>query len=141
MDDQILEVEVQNNEDASTVQIANDVVATIAGIAASEIDGVVSMSGSMVSGLSQMLGKKQLTKGVKVEITDSDVVLDISIVVEYGKKIPEVAGAIQKAVASAVGDMTGLNVVAVNVHVAAVQFIEQAAEEAPAVVQEEEEQA
>ena len=141
MDDQILEVEVQNHEDASTVQIANDVVATIAGIAASEIDGVVSMSGSMVSGLSQMLGKKQLTKGVKVEITDSDVVLDISIVVEYGKKIPEVAGAIQKAVASAVGDMTGLNVVAVNVHVAAVQFIEQAAEEAPAVVQEEEERA
>ena len=77
----------------------------------------------------------------KVAITDADVVLDISIVVEYGKKIPEVAGAIQKAVASAVGDMTGLNVVAVNVHVAAVQFVEPAAEEAPAAEQEAAEQA
>lgn len=141
MEDQVLEVEVQNQEDASTVKIANDVVATIAGIAASEIDGVAGMSGGVVSGLSQMLGKKQLTKGVKVEITDSDVVLDISIVVEYGKKIPEVAGAIQKAVGSAVGDMTGLNVVAVNVHVAAVQFVEPAAEEVPAVIEEAEEQA
>ncbi len=141
MDDQVLEVEVQNQGDTSTVKIANDVVATIAGIAASEIDGVVGMSGNMVSGISQILGKKQLTKGVKVEITDSDVVLDISIVIEYGKKIPEVAGAIQKAVGSAVGDMTGLNVVAVNVHVAAVQFVEQAAAEADAVVEEAEEQA
>ncbi|MBQ3180339.1 MAG: Asp23/Gls24 family envelope stress response protein [Firmicutes bacterium] len=141
MEDQILEVEVQNQEDASTIKIADDVVATIAGIAASEIDGVVGMSGGVVSGISQILGKKQLTKGVKVAITDADVVLDISIVVEYGKKIPEVAGAIQKAVASAVGDMTGLNVVAVNVHVAAVQFVEPAAEEAPAAEQEAAEQA
>lgn len=138
MEDQVLEVEVQ--AEASTIKIADDVVATIAGIAASEIDGVVGMSGNMVSGISQLLGKKQLTKGVKVTITDSDVVLDISIVVEYGKKIPEVAGAIQQAVASAVGDMTGLNVLAVNVHVAAVQFAEAAAEEAPAAAEEETEE-
>ena len=82
MDEQILEVEVQNQENTNTVKIANDVVATIAGIAASEIEGVAGMSGNMVSGLSQMLGKKQLTKGVKVEITDNDVALDISIIIE-----------------------------------------------------------
>ena len=110
MDEQILEVEVQNQENTNTVKIANDVVATIAGIAASEIEGVAGMSGNMVSGLSQMLGKKQLTKGVKVEITDNDVALDISIIIEYGRKIPEVAGNIQLAVSTAVGDMTGLNV-------------------------------
>ena len=125
MDEQILEVEVQNQEDTNTVKIANDVVATIAGIAASEIEGVAGMSGNMVSGLSQMLGKKQLTKGVKVEITDNDVALDISIIIEYGKKIPEVAGNIQYAVSTAVGDMTGLNVTAGNVHVTGVQFVEE----------------
>ena len=123
MDEQILEVEVQNQENTNTVKIANDVVATIAGIAASEIEGVAGMSGNMVSGLSQMLGKKQLTKGVKVEITDNDVALDISIIIVYGRKIPEVAGNIQLAVSTAVGDMTGLNVTTVNVHVTGVQFV------------------
>ena len=126
MDEQILEVEVQNQEDTNTVKIANDVVATIAGIAAAEISGVASMSGGMVSGISQMLGKKQLTKGVKVEIVEKDVTLDISIVVEYGRKILEVCGAIQQAVKQAVEDMTGLNVTAVNVHVTGVQFVEEA---------------
>ena len=126
MDEQILEVEVQNQEDTNTVKIANDVVATIAGIAAAEISGVASMSGGMVSGISQMLGKKQLTKGVKVEIVEKDVTLDISIVVEYGRKIPEVCGAIQQAVKQAVEDMTGLNVTAVIVHVTGVQFVEEA---------------
>ncbi len=132
MDEQILEVEVQNQEDTNSVKIANEVVATIAGIAATDIDGVASMSGNMVSGFSQMLGKKPMTKGVKVEITDNDVVIDISIVVEYGKKIPVVAAAIQQAVAQAVGDMTGLNVTAVNVHITGVQFVEETPEEKPA---------
>lgn len=132
MDEQILEVEVQNQEDTNSVKIANEVVATIAGIAAADIDGVASMSGNMVSGFSQMLGKKPMTKGVKVEITDNDVVIDISIVVEYGKKIPVVAAAIQQAVAQAVGDMTGLNVTAVNVHITGVQFVEETPEEKPA---------
>ncbi|MBQ2888492.1 MAG: Asp23/Gls24 family envelope stress response protein [Firmicutes bacterium] len=132
MDEQILEVEVQNQEDTNSVKIANEVVATIAGIAAADIDGVASMSGNMVSGFSQMLGKKPMTKGVKVEITDNDVVIDISIVVEYGKKIPVVAAAIQQAVAQAVGDMTGLNVTAVNVHITGVQFVEEAPAEKPA---------
>lgn len=137
MDEQLFEVEVQNQEEADTVKIANDVVATIAGIAAAEIDGVAGMSGNMVSGLSQMLGKKQLTKGVKVEIEDQNVTLDISIIVQYGKQIPVVAAAIQNAVKQAVTDMTGLNVAAVNVHVTAVQFVEDApAEEAAAEVEE-----
>lgn len=128
MDEQLFEVEVQNQEEADTVKIANDVVATIAGIAAAEIDGVAGMSGNMVSGLSQMLGKKQLTKGVKVEIEGQNVTLDISVIVMYGRSIPQVAAAIQSAVKQAIVDMTGLNVLAVNVHVAAVQF----AEETPA---------
>ncbi len=138
MDEQILEVEVQNQENTNTVKIANDVVATIAGIAASEIEGVAGMSGNMVSGLSQMLGKKQLTKGVKVEITDNDVALDISIIIEYGRKIPEVAGNIQLAVSTAVGDMTGLNVTTVNVHVTGVQFVEEAPTEAETTINTEE---
>lgn len=125
MDEQLFEVEVENQAEADTVKIANDVVATIAGIAAAEIDGVAGMSGNMVSGISQILGKKQLTKGVKVEIEGQSVTLDISVIVQYGKSIPQVAAAIQAAVKQAVVDMTGLNVAAVNVHVAAVQFADE----------------
>lgn len=126
MDEQILEVEVQGQETTDTVKIANDVVATIAGIAAAEIAGVAGMSGGVVSGITQMLGKKQLTKGVKVEIDEQNVTLDISVIVEYGQKIPTVAEAIQAAVKQSVSDMTGLNVLAVNVHVTGVQFVEEA---------------
>lgn len=133
MDEKVMEIEeleVQAEGAKSTIKIASDVVATIAGIAAAAIEGVASMSGGVVSGLSQILGKKTLTKGVKVEIDEDTAVIDISIVVYYGAKIPEVAGNIQDAVTEAVTNMTGLAVGAVNVHVLDVQFQEPTVEEA-----------
>lgn len=104
------------------VKIANEVIATIAGIAASEADGVTSMSGGMADGIASMLGRKNLTKGVKVEVGEKEAAIEVSIVVEYGCKIHEVAKDIQKKVREAVEAMTGLNVVEVVVNVLGVNI-------------------
>ena len=125
MDEQILEVEVQSAEPENTIKIANDVVATIAGIATADVAGVAGMSGGIAGGFAQILGKKQLTKGVKVEIRENKAYIDLSIIVEYGAKIPEVAGTIQDNVKEAVVSMTGLEIGAINVHVQGVSFAEQ----------------
>jgi uncharacterized alkaline shock family protein YloU len=135
MEDKVLEVEVKSEEAENTIKIANDVVATIAGIAASEIDGVVGMSGGIVEGIGQMLGRKQLTKGVKVEINDDSAFIDISIIVEYGSKIPEVAKNIQNNVKESVITMTGLQIGAVNVHVQGVAFPQPAEEQQEAAAE------
>ena len=122
MDDKVIEVEVQSEEAENTIKIANDVVATIAGIAASEVEGVVGMSGGIVEGIGQMLGRKQLTKGIKVDINGDVATIDISIIVEYGSKITEVSNNIHENVKESVVTMTGLKIGAVNVHVQGVAF-------------------
>lgn len=106
----------------NTVKIADEVVGVIAGIAASEVEGVAAMSGGVVSGLGEMLGKKSLSKGVKVEVGEKQTALDLFLVMEYGVRIPEVARKVQESVKRAVESMTGLEVVEVNVHVAGVSF-------------------
>ena len=100
-----------------TVKIANEVVAIIAGLAATEIDGVVGMSGGITGGITEMLGMKNLSKGVKVEVGEKEAAIDIFIIVEYGSKISEVASSVQKNVKDTVETMTGLNVVEINVNV------------------------
>jgi uncharacterized alkaline shock family protein YloU len=104
------------------VKIADEVVGVIAGIAASEVEGVAAMSGGVVSGLGEMLGKKSFAKGVKVEVGERQTALDLHVVMEYGVRIPEVARRVQENVKRAVESMTGLEVVEVNVHVAGVSF-------------------
>lgn len=96
------------------VTFANDVIATIAALAANETDGIAGMSSK---GLSEMLGFKNLTKGVKVEVGTEEVVVDVYTVVKYGHRIQDVAGDIQRNVRTAVENMTGLHVVEVNVYV------------------------
>ncbi|HBC84329.1 MAG TPA: Asp23/Gls24 family envelope stress response protein [Clostridiales bacterium] len=94
------------------------VVAVIAGVAVSEVQGVYEMSGGFAGGISEVLsGKKNLAKGIKVEINDKTTKIDVNIIVEYGTRIPDVAFEIQNKVKKAVETMTGLNVVEVNVHV------------------------
>ncbi len=99
------------------ITIADEVIATIAGIAASEVKDVTSMSGNLADGIAGMLGKKNFAKGVKVEAGEKEVIINLSVIVEYGCKIHEVAQQIQKNVREAVEEMTGLDVVEVNVHV------------------------
>jgi uncharacterized alkaline shock family protein YloU len=107
---------------SSSVKIADEVVGVIAGIAAAEVEGVASMSGGVVSGLGEMLGKKSFSKGVKVEVGERQAALDLYVVMEYGVRIPDVARLVQENVKRAVESMTGLQVVEVNVHVAGVSF-------------------
>ena len=108
---------VTNLDAEGHVSISNDVVATIAAIAAKSVDGVYDMLNSITGGFAEFLGKKNPSKGVKVTITDRDVSIDMSVIVEYGAKIPDVAWEIQDKTKNEVEAMTGLNVVGVNISV------------------------
>lgn len=105
-----------------TVKIANEVVAIIAGLAATEVEGIAGMSGGMTADFTEMLGMKNLSKGVKVEVGEKEAAIDIFIIVEYGSKISEVAKNVQKKVKETVETMTGLKVVEVNVNVQGVNI-------------------
>ena len=120
------EDEIVINEGENNIEISNDVVAVIAGMAASEVSGVAEMSGGFAGGISEVLsGKKNLAKGIKVEILENkESRIDVNIIVEYGARIPEVAFEIQKRVKKSVENMTGLNVLEVNVHVQGVSTVQ-----------------
>ena len=107
-----------------TVSFATEVVATIAGLAATEVEGVASMS-SQNSGLADMFSRKNtrnFTKGVRIDLDGNKVTVDITIVVEYGSPVPDVARSIQENVKKAIETMSGLDVHAVDVHVSGVSF-------------------
>lgn len=104
------------------LRIANEVVAIVAGLAATEVEGVAGMSGGIAGGIAEMLGRKNLSKGVKVEVGEEQAAVDLFVVVEYGVRIPDVAWKIQENVKRAIETMTGLEVVEVNVHVQGVHF-------------------
>lgn len=133
MDEQNINNEEVNNklEAASeTIQIADDVVAVIAGKAVSEVSGVAGMAGGFAGGITEVLsGKKNLSKGIKVEVGEKEAKIDVNIIVEYGVRIPDVAFEIQNRVKKAVEAMTGLNVSSVNVHVQGVKTTEERPEE------------
>ncbi len=105
-----------------SIRIADDVVRVITGLAASEIEGVAGMSGGVMGDITEFLGRKNLSKGVKVEITEQQAVIDVFIIVKYGARIPEVASNIQKKVVKAVKEMTGLDVNEINVNIQGVSF-------------------
>lgn len=111
------------------VKISNEVISIIAGVAASEIDGVVSMSGGITGGITEILGMKNLSKGVKVEVNEKEVIIDIFITVEYGVKISEVGRKVQENVKKTVENMTGLKVKAINVNIQDVSFPKKIQEE------------
>lgn len=108
--------------DCGKIIFADDVIATIAALAAADVQGVASMSGGVVEGLTEMLGKKNLTKGVKVEVGSEEAAVDISVNVRYGFAIQEVCQNLQNAIKNAIETMTGLRVVEVNVYVQSVVF-------------------
>ncbi len=104
-------------EENGNVNISDEVISVIASLAASEVKGIAGMSGGFGVGIAELLGKKNLSKGVKLTVTEKEVVLDLSVVAEYGAKIPAVAWELQKKVKSEVEAMTGLVVTAVNISV------------------------
>jgi len=109
-------------ESYGTVAFASEVLATIAGLAAVDVPGVAGMSGGFVDGLVELLGKKNLSKGIRIELGTEEIAVDAAIIAEYGKPIPQVAGMIQKKVKQALEAMTGLRVREVNVRVQGLKF-------------------
>lgn len=115
---EVLELEEEIKSENDGIQISNDVIAVIAGVAVSEVQGVAGMAGGFAGGISEVFsGKKNLAKGIKADINEGKAKLDVNIIVEYGSRIPDVAFEIQNRVKKAVENMTGLTVEEVNVHV------------------------
>ena len=113
---------IETNGQIGEVQIADEVVAVIAGIAAMEVDGVSSMAGNATKELVAKLGKKTLSKGVKVDVLEGTVTVDISLNLQYGKNIKKTTEKVQERVKASVENMTGLTVADINVHVAGVDM-------------------
>ncbi len=122
-----------NTTDSSkgTVTYANDVIATIAGLAVMEVPTVAGMSGGMVDGIVELVGRKNQTKGIKVEVGNHEAAIDVYVVIQFGAKIQDTAVSIQESVKKAVETMTGLKVIEVNVHVQGVQFEKEVKEPEP----------
>ncbi|OCL26957.1 alkaline-shock protein [Orenia metallireducens] len=112
--------EVENG--VGSIKIANEVVGIIAGLAATEVEGVAGMSGGIAGGIADILRKNNLSKGVRVEVGETEAAVDLYTIMKYGVKIPEVSREIQENVKRSIESMTGLDVVEVNVHVQGISF-------------------
>jgi len=130
-------IEVVTVDEIGSVKISDDVVSIIAGLAAADVAGVAGMSSTLAGGIAELLGKKNMSKGVKVSIDEQDVTIELVIVVEYGCRIPDVAWEVQEKVKTSVETMTGLNVLKVNIHV---QGVSMEAKKEPALVEDIEEE-
>lgn len=116
--EEVVKLEEEIKTENEGIQISNDVVAVIAGVAVSEVQGVYGMAGGFAGGISEVFsGKKNMAKGIKVDVEGDKAKIDVNIIVEYGSRIPDVAFEIQNRVKKSVENMTGLKVEEVNVHV------------------------
>ena len=111
---------LDNGDEFGTVKIANDVVAMIASLAATEVDGVSAMAGNITNELMGKVGMKKLTKGVKVDILDKTVSADLAVTLEYGYNIPATCNKVQEK--SAIETMTGLEVADVNIRIVGIEM-------------------
>ena len=111
------------------ITYADDVIAIIAGLAATEVKGVASMSTGLVEDLTQAFGKKNMSKGVKVEVGSEEAAIDVYLMLEYGVKLIDVTSEVQSNVKKAIETMTGLRVVEVNVYVQGISIPKEAKEE------------
>jgi len=102
------------------VVFAEDVIATIAYLAANEVEGIEGMSGTAIEGLTEKLGRKSYTKGIKIEVGTEECAVDLTVIVKYGYRIQDVCKKVQEAIKTAIETMTGLRVVEVNIMVQSV---------------------
>ncbi|MDF1507571.1 Asp23/Gls24 family envelope stress response protein [Robertmurraya sp. DFI.2.37] len=121
MSENILEMS-QGQTGLGKVEIAPEVIEVIAGIAASEVEGVSQMRGSFATGVVERLGKKNHGKGVKVELTEDGIKVDVYCLMKFGISIPAVAGKVQDNIRQALLNMTALEAEEVNVHIVGIQF-------------------
>lgn len=113
---------LKEDEKLGVVQIADDVVAMIASIAATEVDGVSALVGNISNELMSKVGMKKLTKGVKVEVLEGVVSIDLAITIEYGHNIPQTCREVQNKIKATIENMTGLEVSDVNIRIAGVNM-------------------
>ena len=113
---------VSRSDELGNIHISEEVLAAIAAAAALEVDGVSGLAANLGSDIAELLGKKNLAKGVRVQMEDEKVTVDLSILMAYGHTIPEVGRAVQDGVKNAVESMTGLEIAAVNVNVGGITF-------------------
>ena len=110
------------SDQSGEVKIADEVVAIIAGLATTEVEGVGSMAGNITNEIVSRLGMKNLSKGIMVEVMDDEVKVDVAINIDYGYSIPEVSAKVQDRIKSTIENMTGMNVAVVNVRIASVDM-------------------
>ena len=113
---------IHEDGNLGAVQIADEVVAIIAGLAATEVDGVASMAGNVTNELVSKLGMKNLSKGVKVSVIEGRVNVSLALNLSYGYSIPATSSKVQDRVKTAIENMTGLEVVEVNIRIAGVDM-------------------
>ena len=113
---------IQDLGKVGEVHIADGVVAIIAGLAATEVEGVASMAGNITNELVSKLGMKSLSRGVKVTVLEGVVTVDLSLNIEYGKNVLETSRTVQERVKTSIENMTGLEVADVNIHIASVDM-------------------
>ncbi|WP_243386377.1 Asp23/Gls24 family envelope stress response protein [Bacillus kexueae] len=118
----------QNDTSLGKVEIAPEVIEVIAGIAASEIEGVAEMRGNFAAGVVERFGKKNHGKGVKVDLTEEGIVIDVYCVMEFGVSIPTVAQKVQDNIRQALLNMTALEINEINIHIVGIQFEQKQAE-------------
>ena len=112
---------LQSDESRGVVQIADDVVAMIASLAATEVKGVSALAGNITNELMSKVGVKKLTKGVKVDVLEKNVTIALALTMEYGYNIPATCSKVQEKVKTAVENMTGLNCSDVNIRILGVK--------------------
>lgn len=112
---------INKTELGGSISYSEDVIAIISGLAATEIEGVAGMSGGIKSGIGELLGRKDLAKGIRASIQGDEAVIEVNLIASYGALIHQVAQEVQKNVKRAVENMTGLRVTAVNINVQGVQ--------------------
>jgi len=113
---------IQNDAGKGEVKIADEVVAIIAALAATEVEGVASMAGNITNELISKLGMKNLSKGVKVDVLEGVVTVSLTLNLKYNYSVVEVSGKVQEKVKNAIENMTGLEVADVNIKVAGVEM-------------------
>lgn len=104
------------------IRISPEVISVIAGIAVQEVAGVAGMSGGIVDGIAQRLGRKDFSKGIKVTLEEEEVLLDLNVVIDYGAPLMETAEALKQKVRATVEEVTGLTVASININVTAVNM-------------------
>ena len=114
-------LDVSDDTSLGKVEIAPEVIEVMTGIAASEVDGLSSMRGNFASGVVERFGRKTHGKGVKVELTDEGILIDLYVVLQFGVSIPEVAQKLQTNIRQTIKNMTALEIAEINIHVVGVQ--------------------